>query len=67
MKHFVALGLVASLGMVGCSSAFKTAGTPDDVYYSYGATKPAVEEKYTEEETSGYTAISKVQTIVTCA
>jgi hypothetical protein len=54
MKNIVALGLVASLGLVGCSSAFKTAGTPDDVYFSYGATKPAVEEKYKEEETSGY-------------
>jgi hypothetical protein len=57
MKHFVALGLVASLGLVGCSSAFKTAGTPDDVYYSYGAAKPAAEEeRYKEEETSGYSS-----------
>ncbi len=48
MKNSLIIMLVAAAALTGCSSAFKAAQTPDDVYYSYGAT-PAAEEKYTTE------------------
>lgn len=56
MKYTVALVAIAALGLAGCSSAFKTAGTPDDVYYSYGAARPAAEEDRYKEEESNYTS-----------
>src|SRR5215211_1545328 len=42
-KNFLPI-IIASLLMAGCSAAYKTGQTPDDVYYSSGKTVVASEE-----------------------
>lgn len=54
MKYSLAFGLLAALALTGCSSAFKMAGTPDDVYYSYGASKAGADTYAEAEEENGY-------------
>lgn len=48
MKTILFSLAAGALVLTGCSSAYRTAETPDDVYYSYGAARPAAEERYTE-------------------
>jgi hypothetical protein len=44
------LVITASLVLGGCSSAYKTGQTPDDVYYSHGPTPAAAKQTQTEED-----------------
>lgn len=50
MKHPIFTIAAVTLLISSCSSAFKTAETPDDVYYSYGPKPAAVVEKNQEDE-----------------
>lgn len=49
MKKSALLVLASGMLLASCSSAFKTGQTPDDVYYSYGASLPAREDRQQEE------------------
>lgn len=48
--------LFGSLAFVGCSSVYKTAQTPDDVYFSEGPAAKAYAEKETDKPVEGYSS-----------
>jgi hypothetical protein len=57
MKNLILFStLLGSLTFVGCSSAYKTAQTPDDVYFSEGPVAKAYEEKQSDKPAEGYSS-----------
>jgi hypothetical protein len=50
MKNSLFVLTVGTLLVTGCSAAFKTAETPDDVYYSYGPKAIPVQEEIQEND-----------------
>jgi hypothetical protein len=54
MRHIIYPLLAATVLLASCSAAFKTAETPDDVYYSYGPTQAARQERVEDDEYVSY-------------
>lgn len=54
MKNYLVQLAAIALVLTGCSTAFKTAEMPDDVYYSYGPQQTAGRESYTDNREEGY-------------
>jgi hypothetical protein len=46
MKTILVSLAAGALVLTGCSSAYRTAEMPDDVYYSYSPNRPAVEDRF---------------------
>lgn len=57
MKNLLILStLLGSLTFIGCSSAYKTAQTPDDIYFSEGPAAKAYTQKQTDKPAEGYSS-----------
>lgn len=54
MKHRLLILVLAAASFAGCSSAYKTAQTPDDVYYSPGSESTGQEQaRYNDQRNNG--------------
>jgi hypothetical protein len=57
MKNLILYSaVIGGFAMVGCSSAYRTAQTPDDVYFSEGPSQNAVVRTNAKEKPEGYTS-----------